>query len=506
MVRSPVPDETLTELPPLDDEGEGDPTQVGEEALEVSTDEDSLDDADAAASLGDDGLDVDEERDAQLSPDDASGLDDPHAADDDLDGSFGDSGLSADLEEPGIGDEAFDLDDPSNDDASDRGEEGPTEADEELRAEDLPELDADDDGEVAELALYEPGAFVSVPRGLGFPWADRGWEVARLSHGAFTLVAGAPGTAVALASKTLVEVRFDGPDEHPSITSRAVRTPSQATSLAVAWDDGALVVGGSEARILGAFASEWASLSPPGPVRVAGTSAGVYGLGRKGVLRRRIEGAMIPIDTPSAAGPAGALAAEDAARWVHAIGTTARGELVALVLDELSGEHLLDVGNRSGQRVPALPEDASPRSVTALGSTVVVVMDDGNVLVSWSGEDFVCLDGARSALGACLYELEGDGVIDAVVLTAHAEEDRVLLLLHAPACPARVVAVLEPREDVEPDVGDGVAESEVASFDVPAAAGGLFVEVVAVDSTQSARVLLATPFGLFAARPPRRGK
>jgi hypothetical protein len=55
---------------------------------------------------------------------------------------------------------------------TDGGEEGPLADDEELREEDLPALDADDDGDVADEALFERGAIDTEEE---LRWDDRAW-------------------------------------------------------------------------------------------------------------------------------------------------------------------------------------------------------------------------------------------------------------------------------------------------------------------------------------------
>ncbi|MDB4933989.1 MAG: hypothetical protein JWP87_961 [Labilithrix sp.] len=55
---------------------------------------------------------------------------------------------------------------------TDGGEEGPLAEDEELREEDLPALDADDDGDVADEALFERAA---IDTGEELRWDDRAW-------------------------------------------------------------------------------------------------------------------------------------------------------------------------------------------------------------------------------------------------------------------------------------------------------------------------------------------
>ena len=55
---------------------------------------------------------------------------------------------------------------------TDGGEEGPLAEDEELREEDLPALDADDDGDVSDESLFERG---SIDTGEELRWDDRAW-------------------------------------------------------------------------------------------------------------------------------------------------------------------------------------------------------------------------------------------------------------------------------------------------------------------------------------------
>lgn len=173
-------DDDLEELPPLDGDGSEDPQAAA--------------DADAE--------DLDEPRDA-ASLDDATGEDDPVDADEiDLDegieGGWVDEAPDApglDLggpdivelggEDVGLGDEdpepaaAPEDDDLVLGDAPeygglDTGDEGPSNADEELRDEDLPALDADaDEREVDDASLVDPGFGADEPT---LPWAAEPWE------------------------------------------------------------------------------------------------------------------------------------------------------------------------------------------------------------------------------------------------------------------------------------------------------------------------------------------
>jgi hypothetical protein len=489
MARLPVDDETLTELPPLDDEGEGDPRPFADDEPELEEEGDPLDDA--SASLGDDGLEVDDV-DSSHSLDDDAGLDDDASASD-LDPLHGEDGLARDLEEPGIGDEAFDIEDGVLHDVStDKGEEGPSEADEELRAEDLPELDADDDGEAAEVTFYEPTPYVSVPRGLGFSWADRAWESSRVAEGPFAFLAGTGDGCVALSladapqPDRIVELRFGRDGAKDSIVVREVAPipGPRGTSLAVSWkDDGTIVLGGAEACLLPAGDRTWTTVdalsNPPVPVRVVGTTSGVFGLAPKGQLCQLAGGVFLP-----SPGLSEGLAAsvDEPSPWVQAIGATPLGDLVVLATDDTSGEVSAKIGKVPAILLPALPEELTPTAVTALGPTLAVLADEG-VFVSWSGEPFALLEGTRGARGVCIRPM----ALTTEVLTAQAEDEGIVLLLHIPETLPKVVAVLEPREDSTGDASDGVS-------------GALFVD------SMGGRVIVATSFGLFVVRPPQRAE
>jgi hypothetical protein len=191
----PREEDDLDELPPLDGDS-ADARENGEEGSETGVEPGEL--------VGEDG-------DASL--DDATGEDDPVDADDlevdDADGGWlaepadapdldlGDMGVvemrdqapaTEDAEEPGVGDEDFGLGGAPEHGGLDGGDEGPVGADEELREADLPELDADEEGDLDDAALVDPGFAADEP--VGLPWAAEPW-----SH------VGAP---VGLASATAV--------------------------------------------------------------------------------------------------------------------------------------------------------------------------------------------------------------------------------------------------------------------------------------------------------------
>lgn len=155
--RPPVAEDDALELPPLDGEDDEAPADDDDEALAVDDlAGDPYDDAEAGDGYADGELGDVVER---------SWLDDAEG-DDALD-----VGADAEIEaeeevlegadSPGIPEEELDVVEASE--PVDSGEEGPVAPDEELREEDLPALDADDDGLFEEDDVVE-GALEEVPR------------------------------------------------------------------------------------------------------------------------------------------------------------------------------------------------------------------------------------------------------------------------------------------------------------------------------------------------------
>lgn len=172
-----APDEDeLGDLPPLDgDEREPPPVEGGQEGdVDEPLGEASLDDATGEDDPVDTGeLDLDEggTRGWLDEPTDAPGLDLGGMDVVELDepqqlGAADDEGEAAEAEDLVLGDapERGGLD---------AGDEGPIDPDEELRDEDLPALDADEQGDVDDALLMDP-AFVEDTGGL--PWAPAPWE------------------------------------------------------------------------------------------------------------------------------------------------------------------------------------------------------------------------------------------------------------------------------------------------------------------------------------------
>jgi hypothetical protein len=166
-------DDWLSELPPLDG-AEDDP------AAEDGTHDDPLPEGDGDASLDDSASD-------DLEVDDGVDIadDEPSAAEDDerweadvgepeLDLTDDANGEAAELDAPGVGETDLDLDDDLPPSADDAGEEGTNDAVEQSIDEELPALDADDEGDFEDALLLETGLMVAAPEGPR--WADQPWQ------------------------------------------------------------------------------------------------------------------------------------------------------------------------------------------------------------------------------------------------------------------------------------------------------------------------------------------
>lgn len=191
------PDDEL-DLPELDGESEED-SDAEHEELDVA-DESEADGADAfddatAGDAVDHGISLGEggdagERGLLADSDDAAGLDVGG-----FDLSIGDEAQNLrDDETEGRGDDP-DLDAGEESGAADGGEEGPTDDDEELKEEDLPALDADEDGDVADEDLFERSMMTEQDE---LRWDDRAW--AKVDVGATSDDADAPDESGTLAT------------------------------------------------------------------------------------------------------------------------------------------------------------------------------------------------------------------------------------------------------------------------------------------------------------------
>jgi hypothetical protein len=250
--RKPLPpsDDDLDELPAIDGGAEGD------EVREPTDEDNAIDDSPADGALDpfeddtgeDDPLD-DEELDTA---DDAAGWIDEEQGADALD--LGESELSSfdgerdtlgDVEEPRPFDEDYGLALGSETSDLDAGEEGPLAEDAPLRDEDLPELDADGDGEMDEADLIDPG-FASEERA-ALVWTKKPWKTvgAPLDLGPVRAIACAGRGVVAATTTGLTRVDLEGSREALAalgLEGTTVRLAAEGALLAAVTDTGALFV------------------------------------------------------------------------------------------------------------------------------------------------------------------------------------------------------------------------------------------------------------------------
>lgn len=188
MRTTPEPDDPSLDLPPLDGEGAGEeehgPAAPVEEELEHTRDigdafDDSTGDSDPVEEIAVEGA----EAGWLVDSEDSQGVDIGT-----FDVGLGAEGKILEDDEP---DTRTTSDDEmgANDDGAavaDAGEEGPLADDEELREEDLPALDADDDGDMDEEAVYDRAA-LALGTDEDLRWDDRAWsrlELPRAADGA----------------------------------------------------------------------------------------------------------------------------------------------------------------------------------------------------------------------------------------------------------------------------------------------------------------------------------
>ncbi len=213
--RGPNLDEELDPLPPLDGDAQDkpEPEPTFEDLVEDAEGDPSLDDStgeDAEADASE--LDLEEAESGWLEePADAPDLDLGDIALVD----FGKQGAAPDgappaspevgrdpddeADDPSPGDHDFGFGDAPERGDLDGGDEGPLDADEELRESDLPQLDADEDGDVDEASLVDAGFAADEP--LGLPWAGQPWARvgAPVALGGATAVDCAPRGALVAA-------------------------------------------------------------------------------------------------------------------------------------------------------------------------------------------------------------------------------------------------------------------------------------------------------------------
>ncbi len=153
------------ELPPLDGEGEEEAAVGDDEDLGTADDPNALDDSTGDADPVE--LDVDGAEGGWLEGTEEAGVD---VASFDV-AIGGEDALLEDTESEGHG-TAEDFEGIEDVSVDDGGEEGPLAEDDSIKEEDLPQLDADDEADVPDDALYDPTLLAAEEE---LRWDDRAW-------------------------------------------------------------------------------------------------------------------------------------------------------------------------------------------------------------------------------------------------------------------------------------------------------------------------------------------
>jgi hypothetical protein len=215
----PTADDEIDELPPLDGADDGEAEATYDDLVDDASDDDSLDDA-----TGED--DPVDPSDIDAEGAESGWLDDAEDADA-LDmgselSTFEESGghdPKLDFEELGVDGEDFGLGGDESAASLDAGDEGPVAADEELREQDLPRLDADEEGEVEDAELIEVGFAEEAPIARAPQlWARVG---APVDVGRVSAIACAGRGVVVATDRGLVRVDLEGACEPVDARERA---------------------------------------------------------------------------------------------------------------------------------------------------------------------------------------------------------------------------------------------------------------------------------------------
>jgi hypothetical protein len=373
----PPADDDLDELPPMDGGEEIDPAieegdalddlEDGGDPLDDATGEDDPVDASEIDAKGSESgwlTDADDAEALDVGTSDLASFDEPDASPRERDPRL-------DFEELGVGDEDFGLLADDGKAELDAGEEGPVAADEELREEDLPQLDADEEGEIDDAELIDAG-FAQEPAAI--PWAAQPWEPvgAPLDVGPSRAIACAGRGVVVATARALVRVDLEGacePLAAVGLETPVARIAALGDAIAVVTTTGELLVspdGGAT------FRSSWrdrASLSTGGASDVAFADGALWTRTRGGALLRSVDLGVVweamPIE-----GRVVAIAADE------------RGGLAVLVADA-DGERVharRGIGRDDATSVESLvPIDASAALITARAAHVAHSTADGGV-------------------------------------------------------------------------------------------------------------------------------
>jgi hypothetical protein len=291
--------------------------------------------------------------------------------------------LLADNDEPGVGDEDYELGDDETATDDDAGEEGPGDDDEELREEDLPRLDADEGGSPDDEDFIDEG-FGAEEGAPGVPWGSPRWERAGspVDAGPMRAVACvargvlAGGSSLSLVdleggSEKAVAVGLDGGD--------VTRLWARGSAVVATTEDGELFASRDAAASFVAVTS-WRAL-----VRPEEGAVGVeVALGEGELWGRTAQGALL-----WSGDLGGTWKAVDAGGFVAAVGVDEAGELVAIV-QAMRGAEVVR-GKRGALRHGSLPEGIVPATlsgriqVAARGGSVAVAIEGEAVRLSFDG-------------------------------------------------------------------------------------------------------------------------
>jgi hypothetical protein len=444
-------DEALDDLPPMDGDGSDErPPEAGPDDVPGDGPADGgLDDSTGEGDPVDaEELDVDEGQGGWLEePADNPELDLGDVAVDDV---AAEGTAADDAEEPGVQGEDFGLGSGAEHEDLDAGDEGPVDPDEELREQDLPELDADDEGEVEEGSLVDPAFAPEEPAGL--PWAAEPWArvgapvplasaiaVACADRGAIVVGVGDAG------EPALVRVDLEGTAQTATPAGLDV---ARVRSLAVCGRQVAALVDGAVLLSLDAGTSfaevPWAR-SDFEATEIAWAGDRLWVRSRHGALRS---------GTASGVSPEGGVRAGDPSAVVALAGD--RGEsVVALVADDAGRvRSVLRAGDAVVREVVSPPEPhGQPAILAARGAHLAYVGHQGVVRRVAGGE---WTRHAWEGLVTALAFVDDAGTL--VAATYSSGDDTTAIVSLDPATSAvRVVARIGPShgQGIAEDGGDG---------------------------------------------------
>jgi hypothetical protein len=457
----PRDEDDLGELPPLDgDERDGPEPEadLGDVLDEDAGGEASLDDATAENEPADASeLEVDERDDGWLAePTDAPDLDLGDVAIVDFGEGPAELGEADEPPPPEEDDELAPGGSPEHGDL-DGGDEGPLGSDEELREADLPELDADDEGELDDAALVDAGFAADEP--VGLPWAAEPWPRVGAPIGpsmATAVACAGPGALVAGRAEggaaELVRVDLEGATQ--TLSTRGVDA-ADVRALAV------------EGMLVGALAEDGrALLSRDGGVTFAPVAPGVPAADvalASGTLWLKTRGQ-------------GLVAVRDGARVercavpgaVAAIARDAAGAVAGLVVDEAGRATALVRAHAEGAQQREAVDGAEPRLPGVLavrGALVAYAARRGGIVRRPAGGGWESHEWEGQVTAVAFVDDAGT----LVAATYSDADDTTALVRLDPGGVASVVARIGPSRS------DGESDGRVAALAYDDARGVVWV-------------------------------